>query len=90
LEICNLLRAQNPEKHAKPGKLTIALPVPIRLDSPEVIADLIRAREALGLGGGILVANPAQRADEIPLTRRKVSSTARSLKRDAVVVLEPL
>jgi pseudouridine-5'-phosphate glycosidase len=44
---------------------TSGLPVPIRLDSPEAIADLIRTKEALGLGGGVLVANPVPSADEI-------------------------
>lgn len=42
------------------------LPAPIRLDTPEAIADLIRTKEALGLGGGILVANPVPSTDEIP------------------------
>lgn len=42
------------------------LPAPIRLDTPEAIADLIRTKEALGFGGGILVANPVPSTDEIP------------------------
>jgi len=45
---------------------TSELPVPLRLDTPEAIADLIRTKEALGLGGGVLVANPVPSADEIP------------------------
>ena len=45
---------------------TSELPVPLRLDTPEAIADLIHTKEALGLGGGVLVANPVQSADEIP------------------------
>ena len=45
---------------------TSELPVPLRLDSPEAIADLIRTKEALGLDGGVLVANPVPSADEIP------------------------
>ncbi|WP_201864821.1 pseudouridine-5'-phosphate glycosidase [Microvirga soli] len=45
---------------------TSELPVPLRLDSPEAIADLIRTKEALGLAGGVLVANPVPSADEIP------------------------
>jgi pseudouridylate synthase len=44
---------------------TSDLPVPLRLDTPEAIADLIRTKEALGLGGGVLVANPVPSADEI-------------------------
>lgn len=43
-----------------------ALPIPIRLESPEAIAALIRAKAALGLEGGVLVANPIPPADEIP------------------------
>ncbi|WP_018262048.1 pseudouridine-5'-phosphate glycosidase [Methylobacterium sp. WSM2598] len=42
------------------------LPAPLRLDTPEAVAALIRAKAALGLGGGILVANPVPEADEIP------------------------
>jgi pseudouridine-5'-phosphate glycosidase len=42
------------------------LPVPIRLDTPEAIAGLIRAKAALGLEGGVLVANPVPEAEEIP------------------------
>ena len=42
------------------------LPAPLRLDTPAGIADLIRAKRMLGLGGGILVANPVPEADEIP------------------------
>lgn len=45
---------------------TSELPVPLRLDTPEAIADLIRTKEALGLNGGVLVANPVPSADEIP------------------------
>src|SRR5215213_8533318 len=42
------------------------LPVPIRLDTPEAIARLVSTKAALGLGGGVLVANPVSEADEIP------------------------
>jgi pseudouridylate synthase len=42
------------------------LPVPIRLDTPEAIARLAAVKADLGLGGGILVANPVPAADEIP------------------------
>jgi pseudouridine-5'-phosphate glycosidase len=42
------------------------LAVPMRLDSPGAIADLIHTKEALGLGGGVLIANPVPQADEIP------------------------
>jgi pseudouridine-5'-phosphate glycosidase len=42
------------------------LPAPIRLDSAGEIAGFVRARGALGLTGGVLVANPIPAADEIP------------------------
>jgi pseudouridylate synthase len=42
------------------------LPIPIRLDTPREIADLVRAKEELGLAGGVLVANPVPVSDEIP------------------------
>ena len=40
--------------------------MPIRLDAPAAIADLVRAKNGLGLRGGILVANPIPAQDEIP------------------------
>ena len=40
--------------------------VPLRVDSPEEIAAQMRAKDALGIGGGISVANPIPKADEIP------------------------
>jgi pseudouridine-5'-phosphate glycosidase len=42
------------------------LPAPIRLDTAEAVADLIRAKAALGLEGGVLVANPVPPEAEIP------------------------
>ena len=42
------------------------LPVSIRLDSPSAVAALIRTKADLGLGGGVLVANPVPETDEIP------------------------
>ncbi|CDX39501.1 conserved hypothetical protein [Mesorhizobium sp. ORS 3359] len=39
---------------------------PLTLQAPEDIAHFYRTRQALGLGGGILVANPVPRDDEIP------------------------
>ncbi|MBM6583722.1 pseudouridine-5'-phosphate glycosidase [Microvirga sp. BT689] len=44
---------------------TSDLPVPLRLDTPEAIADLIRTKETLGLTGGVLIANPVPQVDEI-------------------------
>jgi pseudouridine-5'-phosphate glycosidase len=42
------------------------LPAPIRMDSARDIARFAGMRAALGLDGGILVANPVPAADEIP------------------------
>ncbi|MGF7005758.1 pseudouridine-5'-phosphate glycosidase [Aminobacter sp. BE322] len=42
---------------------------PLRLDAPEKIARLHATRGALGLGGGMLVANPVPESDEIPADR---------------------
>ena len=42
------------------------LPAPLRLDTPGEIAALIASKGLLGLGGGVLVANPVPEADEIP------------------------
>jgi pseudouridine-5'-phosphate glycosidase len=43
------------------------LRAPLRADSAEAIAAMVRMRARLGLGGGHLVANPIPAADEIPL-----------------------
>jgi pseudouridine-5'-phosphate glycosidase len=40
--------------------------VPLRVDSAEEIAELMRAKDALGIAGGISVANPIPVGDEIP------------------------
>jgi pseudouridine-5'-phosphate glycosidase len=42
------------------------LRAPLRIDDAASVAAFQRAREALGLGGGMLVANPVPTADEIP------------------------
>ena len=47
------------------------LAVPIRLDAPREVADLIRAKERLGLKGGVLVANPIPADDEIPFAEMR-------------------
>jgi pseudouridylate synthase len=47
------------------------LPSPLRLDTPEQIALFQKRRKALGIGGGILVANPIPKADEIPALEMK-------------------
>ena len=45
---------------------TSGLPVPHRADDPEAVAAIFLARLALGLPGGVVVANPIPAADEIP------------------------
>ena len=40
-------------------------PAPLRLEGPDEIAKLFRTRRALGLEGGLLVANPVPESDEI-------------------------
>jgi pseudouridine-5'-phosphate glycosidase len=40
--------------------------LPLRVDRAEDVAALMAARQALGLGGGVLVTNPIPEADEIP------------------------
>jgi pseudouridine-5'-phosphate glycosidase len=40
--------------------------VPMRADRPEEIAAIMAARHGLGLGGGMLIANPIPVAEEIP------------------------
>jgi pseudouridylate synthase len=42
------------------------LPAPIRLDTADAVARFATARTALGLAGGMLVANPIPAPDEIP------------------------
>ncbi len=45
---------------------TSGLPVDVRADTPEEVIAIVRARRALGLGGGELVAVPVPAADELP------------------------
>lgn len=47
---------------------TSAIPAPLRMDSPAAIARAHLMRQALGLPGGQLVANPIPQADQIPAT----------------------
>ena len=42
------------------------LSAPLRLDTPSEVAALVAAQRRLGLGGGVLVANPVPTGDEIP------------------------
>src|SRR5688500_3537318 len=52
------------------------LRIPIRLDSPQAIATLIRPKERLGLDGGVLVAEPVPPADEIEAAEMERHITA--------------
>jgi pseudouridine-5'-phosphate glycosidase len=45
------------------------LPAPLRLDSAAAVARLMQAKWALGLAGGISIANPIPPEDEIPAAR---------------------
>jgi pseudouridine-5'-phosphate glycosidase len=41
-------------------------PAPIRVDTPDEIAAIMTTKRELGIGGGMVVANPIPAADEIP------------------------
>ena len=58
------------------------LPAPIRLDTPAAIAGMLAARAAIGVRGGVLVANPAPAADEIPAA--DIAGHIEAAYRDAV------
>ena len=45
------------------------IPAELREDDPQVIADMIRVKDELGLGGGMLVACPVPEEDEIPFEK---------------------
>ncbi len=45
------------------------IPAELREDDPQAIADMINAKDALGLGGGMLVACPVPEEDEIPFEK---------------------
>ena len=61
--------------------------MPIRLDAPAAIADLVRAKDGLGLRGGILVANPIPAQDEIPFTemRNLIERAVEEARRNNIV-----
>jgi pseudouridine-5'-phosphate glycosidase len=42
------------------------LPLAARADTPQEVADIVRARDALGLGGGVLVTVPVPAEAELP------------------------
>jgi len=48
---------------------TSPYPAPLRLDEPAAIASFFATRQALGLGGGVLVANPVPEEHEISADR---------------------
>ena len=45
------------------------IPAELREDDPQVIADMIRVKDELGLGGGMLIACPVPEEDEIPFEK---------------------
>jgi len=45
------------------------IPAELREDDPQVIADMIKAKDEMGLGGGMLVACPVPEEDEIPFEK---------------------
>ena len=59
---------------------------PLRLDEPQAIARFFLTRRALGLDGGLLVANPVPASDEIPAeTMAGYISAAQQAARDGGV-----
>jgi len=62
------------------------LPSPLRLDDPADIASFLATRAALGLKGGLLVANPVPLADEIPADemRAHIEEAIRDAEREGV------
>ncbi len=48
------------------------LPIDVRVDSPQEVVDIMRVRQALGLGGGMLVTVPVPVADEWPAPEAQV------------------
>jgi pseudouridine-5'-phosphate glycosidase len=54
---------------------------PLRLDRPEAVARFFHARAALGIAGGMLIANPVPEADEIPA--EEMAATIASAQRAA-------
>ena len=61
-------------------------PAPLRLDEAEAIAGFFRTRRALGIEGGMLVANPVPEADEIPAEEMAgfISAAQEAAKADGV------
>ncbi|RIY03605.1 pseudouridine-5'-phosphate glycosidase [Aureimonas flava] len=57
------------------------IPSPLRLDTPEAIADFGRMRDALSLGGGVLVANPLP--PELEIDRSTVAGWIEAALADA-------
>ena len=48
------------------------IPAELREDDPQVIADMIKAKDEMNLGGGMLVACPVPEEDEIPFEKMDV------------------
>jgi pseudouridine-5'-phosphate glycosidase len=65
---------------------TSPYPAPLRLDAPEAIAGFFKTRRALGLDGGMLVANPVPESDEIPAKTMAgcISAAHQAVMRDGI------
>jgi pseudouridine-5'-phosphate glycosidase len=63
------------------------LRAPLRLDTPDALADMIRMRRRLGLSGGVLIANPVPAEDEIaaPLIAGHIAQAVAEAKAQGVV-----
>jgi pseudouridine-5'-phosphate glycosidase len=55
-----------PAFFSRSAGLDVPLPVDSRVDGPEQLAALLAAHRALGMRGGVLVANPIPARDELP------------------------
>src|SRR5262249_4545972 len=59
---------------------------PLRLDEPSAIAAFFKTRQALGLGGGMLVANPVPAAHEIGFDEMAMHIAAAQIEAEADAV----
>lgn len=62
------------------------LPVPLRFDTPETIAEFLRVKRELGMESGTLVANPIPAADEIeaPEMRGYIETAVEEARREKI------
>jgi pseudouridine-5'-phosphate glycosidase len=59
------------------------LPVDVRCDTPEQVAAILRARQALNLAGGVLVAVPVPADAELPAAQAEAAITRALAEADA-------